>query len=107
MTDLRWLKPLDDRIEQAKAETQQLQQETARLEQECAVLRKRKGDLQRRLVASRARQIRQLRELCATAYQVVGAADGPVELLDNLSAAANGDPLPHDPMAGLPWTPGD
>jgi hypothetical protein len=44
-------------------------------------------------------------ELCATAYQFVGAANGPVELLDNLSAAANGEPLPHGPGAGVPWTP--
>lgn len=46
-----------------------------------------------------------IRELCAAAYQVVGAADGPVEMLDNLSAAANGDPLPHHPMEGIPWVP--
>jgi hypothetical protein len=43
--------------------------------------------------------------LFATAYQVVGAADGPEQLLDNLAAAASGRPLPHDPGAGLPWTP--
>jgi len=42
--------------------------------------------------------------LCATAYQVVGAASGPVELLDNLSAASNGECLPHDTSDGLPWT---
>lgn len=46
-----------------------------------------------------------VRTLCATAYQVVGAAEGPVELLDNLSAAANGDSLPHAPDSGLPWMP--
>lgn len=46
-----------------------------------------------------------LRKLCAAAYQVVGAADGPVEMLDNLSAAGNGEPLPHKPGAGLPWVP--
>lgn len=49
--------------------------------------------------------IRQLRELCAAVYQVVGAVDGPVEMLNNLSAAACGQALPHDPGAGLPWTP--
>lgn len=49
------------------------------------------------------KELLQLRELCASAYQVVGAANGPVELLDNLTAAINGDPLPHDPSAGLPW----
>ena len=47
----------------------------------------------------------QLRELCGAAYQALGAACGPVEMLDNLSAAASGVPMPHDPMAGLPWTP--
>ena len=46
-----------------------------------------------------------LRDLCAAAYQVVGVADGPVEMLDNLWAAAEGEPLPHDPGAGLPWSP--
>lgn len=46
-----------------------------------------------------------LRDLCAAAYQVVGVADGPVEMLDNLWAAAEGKPLPHDPGAGLPWSP--
>ena len=45
-----------------------------------------------------------LRDLCAAAYQVVGVADGPVEMLDNLWAAAEGKPLPHDPGAGLPWS---
>lgn len=49
----------------------------------------------------------QRKELFATALQVVGAADGPVELLENLSAAANGHPLPHDPEAGLGWCPKD
>ncbi len=46
-----------------------------------------------------------LRSLCAAAYQVVGAVDGPLEMLDNLLAAANTMPLPHEPHAGLPWTP--
>jgi hypothetical protein len=46
-----------------------------------------------------------LRDLCAAAYQAVGVADGPVEMLDNLWAAAEGKPLPHDPGAGLPWSP--
>lgn len=46
-----------------------------------------------------------LRSLCAAAYQVMGAADGPSQMLDNLAAAASGDALPHDPGAGLPWAP--
>lgn len=49
------------------------------------------------------REIHQLRSLCGAAYQVVGAADGPVEMLDNLSAAASDWRLPHDTSAGLPW----
>jgi hypothetical protein len=52
-----------------------------------------------RIIAERDR----LRELCAAAYQVIGAADGPVQMLDNLSAGACGQPMPHEPMAGLPW----
>jgi hypothetical protein len=43
------------------------------------------------------------RQLCATAYQVAGAAGASVELLDNLSAAASGQPIPHDHGAGLPF----
>lgn len=38
----------------------------------------------------------QLRAVCAEAYQLAGALDAPVEALDNLSAAANGNPLPHE-----------
>lgn len=55
--------------------------------------------------------IERLRDDCAEAYQVVGAAmlgepcaydDSDVErALDNLSAAANGTPRPHDDL--LPW----
>jgi hypothetical protein len=37
-----------------------------------------------------------LRSVCAEAYQFAGAYDAPVEVLDNLSAAANGLPLPHE-----------
>lgn len=37
----------------------------------------------------------QLRAVCAEAYQLAGALNAPVEALDNLSAAANGEPLPH------------
>lgn len=45
-----------------------------------------------------------LRKLCSAAYQVVGAADGPMEMIDNLFEAASGRSLRHDAMAGLPWT---
>lgn len=37
-----------------------------------------------------------LRSVCAEAYQMAGALGAPVKALDNLSAAANGDPLPHE-----------
>lgn len=47
----------------------------------------------------------QLIALLSAAYQVVGAANAPVELLDNLSAVIHGKPLPHDSGAGLPWAP--
>lgn len=36
-----------------------------------------------------------LRQVCAEAYQMAGAIDAPIEALDNLSAAANGCPIPH------------
>lgn len=52
-----------------------------------------------------AERERELTSLCATVYQVVGAADGPVEVLDNLLDAAYGRPLRHSTLAGLPWTP--
>lgn len=37
-----------------------------------------------------------LRQVCAEAYQMAGAIGAPSEALDNLSAAANGDPIPHE-----------
>ena len=40
-------------------------------------------------------EIAALRQLCAEAYQVVGALNGRSNILDNLSAAAQGEPLPH------------
>ena len=63
------------------------------------------------LCAEAAGVIERLREDCGEAYQVVGSGmygdpcpytDSDVErVLDNLSAAANGDPRPHDDL--LPW----
>lgn len=50
-------------------------------------------------------ELEQLRGLCAAAYQVVGVCGGPADMLDNLWAAANGSPLPHDTTAGLPFHP--
>lgn len=46
-------------------------------------------------IADLEKQRDQLRAVCAEAYQLAGALGAPVEALDNLSAAANGDPLPH------------
>lgn len=46
-------------------------------------------------IADLEKQRDQLRAVCAEAYQLAGALDAPVEAMDNLSAAANGDPLPH------------
>ena len=43
-----------------------------------------------------------LKQLCAEAYQVVGALNGPVNLLDNLSAGAQGEPMPHKTV--LPYS---
>jgi hypothetical protein len=58
-----------------------------------------------------AREVERLRYDCAEAYQVIGAGlvdppmpytqDDVVRALDNLVAAANGDPRPHDDL--LPW----
>lgn len=53
------------------------------------------------------RKLEALQSLCSAAYQVVSAANGPNEMLDNLSDAANGELPRHDPMAGLPWTISD
>ena len=36
-----------------------------------------------------------LEAACAEAYQVAGTAGAPVRVLDNLWAAAQGEPLPH------------
>jgi hypothetical protein len=57
------------------------------------------------------REVERLRRDCYEAYQVVGIAlmepatphtqDDVERVLDNLVAAANGDPRPHDDL--LPW----
>lgn len=41
------------------------------------------------------KQIEELRIVCGEAYQLAGAYDADELALDNLSAAANGDPIPH------------
>jgi hypothetical protein len=57
------------------------------------------------------REVERLRRDCYEAYQIVGIAlmdpvtphtqDDVERVLDNLGAAANGDPRPHDDL--LPW----
>lgn len=39
-----------------------------------------------------------LERVCAEAYQFAGAVGAPVRVLDNLAAAAEGTPLPHESM---------
>lgn len=42
-------------------------------------------------------EVKKLKTVCAEAYQFCGGySPAPAEVLDNLSAAANGKPLPHD-----------
>ena len=36
-----------------------------------------------------------LEEVCGEAYQLAGAAGAPEKALDNLAAAAEGEPIPH------------
>ena len=36
-----------------------------------------------------------LEEVCAEAYQLAGAVGAPERALDNLAAAAGGEPIPH------------
>ena len=69
------------------------------MKQACREVPGHEGREQKRLLV----EIEQLRALCAAAYQVAGACDASMEMLDNLWAAANGQPLPHDPLAGLPF----
>ena len=41
------------------------------------------------------RRIAILQQVCTEAYQLAGAVGAPEKALDNLSAAANGKPIPH------------
>jgi hypothetical protein len=54
------------------------------------------------LDAARA-EVDRLRTLCAEVYQVAGSLDAGDLVLDNLWAAANGEPLPHASL--LPYAP--
>jgi hypothetical protein len=49
-------------------------------------------DLERALVA----EVEGLQRVCAEAYQFAGAVGAPVRVLDQLWAAAEGRPLPHE-----------
>lgn len=51
-------------------------------------------------------EVERLRRLAGATYQALAAANGPVVMLDNLSAATAGKELPHDANAGLPWDAG-
>jgi len=53
-------------------------------------------------IAKLQARIARLERLCAEVYQVAGAAGAPVRVLDALSAAANGKPIPRVPL--LPIT---
>ena len=47
-------------------------------------------------LASAIAEIERLRKVCYEAYQLVAAAGGNEQALDNLIAAAEGNPLPHE-----------
>ena len=42
------------------------------------------------------RRVEELQRVCAEAYQFAGAVGAPERVLDNLSAAAEGRPVPHE-----------
>jgi hypothetical protein len=48
------------------------------------------------------RRIDDLERVCAEAYQFAGAVGAPERVLDNLSAGADGQPIPHESI--LPVT---
>lgn len=56
-----------------------------------------------RNAAARQERIEILEEVCGEAYQVLGALNGPLRMLDNLAAAAQGKVPPH--ITCLPFTP--
>jgi hypothetical protein len=43
-------------------------------------------------------RVRDLERVCAEAYQFAGEVGAPERVLDNLSAAAEGQPIPHASM---------
>lgn len=52
-------------------------------------------------------EIIRLRSVCAEAYQLAGFYDADVKALDNLIAAANGEPLPHESFLPIVGDIGD
>ena len=60
--------------------------------------------LRRRLLE---RRISILEQVCAEAYQLVGAVGAPVKALDNLAAAAAGKPIPHETFLPVSTADGD
>lgn len=53
-------------------------------------------------LAALQRRIDDLERVCAEAYQFAGTAGAPERVLDNLSAGAEGQPIPHESI--LPVT---
>ncbi len=53
-------------------------------------------------VGDRGSEIDRLRTLCAEMYQVAGTLGADARVLDNLSAAASGKPLPHASLLPYP-----
>jgi hypothetical protein len=50
-------------------------------------------------------EIDRLRNLCSEVYQVAGALGADERVLDNLWAAADGKPLPHESLLPYPSLP--
>ena len=53
------------------------------------------------------RRISTLEAVCAEAYQLAGAVGAPVKALDNLAAAAEGRPIPHETFLPVPTAASD
>lgn len=88
-----------DEIINLRAALQTVQSEIARRDARIAALEQaleiaKKGQF--KPDASLLEEIDSLRQVCAEAYQLAGALNAPENALDNLFAAANGVPLPHE-----------
>lgn len=53
-------------------------------------------------LAALQRRVDELERVCAEAYQFAGTVGAPERVLDNLSAGAEGQPIPHESI--LPIT---